>query len=106
MPPCFGAYEPFFVHLAFLTKTSSATCSVLDAVQLVPIFSAERAVEFQSGPRKEMNANHWVSAAVDLEHSVSNLSHSNQGWKRPSLLKVIKHKKAFLETKDFSKGYY
>lgn len=58
------AYEPFFLHLAFLTKTSSVTCSVLGAVQIVPIMSAERTVEFQSDPRREMNANHWVSAAV------------------------------------------
>lgn len=33
------------------------TCSVLGAVQLVPIPSAEGTVELQSGPRKEMNAN-------------------------------------------------
>lgn len=51
------AYEPFLLHLAFLTKTSSVTCCVLGAVQLVPIMSAERTVKFQSDPRKEVNAN-------------------------------------------------
>lgn len=76
------AYEPVFLHLAFLTKTSSVTCSVLGAVQLVPISSAQRTVEFQSGPRREMNANQLVSAAVNLQHFVSSLTHSNQGWKR------------------------
>lgn len=72
--------------------TSSITCCVLGAVQLVPIRSAERTVKFQSDPRREMNANDWVSVAVNLEHFVSSLSHSNQGWKRPS--KVIKYKKS------------
>lgn len=88
------AYEPFFLHLAFLSKTSSVTCSVLGAVQLVPISSAERTVECQSDPRREMNANHLVSAAVNLEHFVSSLAHSNQGWKRPGSSKVIEHKKS------------
>lgn len=68
------AYEPFFLHLAFLSKTSSVTFSVLGAVQLVPISSAERTVECQSDPRREMNANHLVSAAVNLEHFVSSLA--------------------------------
>lgn len=84
----------FFLHLAFLTKISSVTCSVLGAVQVVPIISTARTVEFQSDPRREMNANHWVSAAVNLEHFVDSLSHSNQGLKRLGSSKVIKHKKS------------
>lgn len=88
------AYIPLFLHLVFLTKTNAVTCSVLGAVQLVPIMSAERTVEFQPDPRREMNANHWVSAAVNLEHFDSSLSHSNQGWKRAGSSKVITHKKS------------
>lgn len=95
----------FFFIFAFLTNTSSITCSVLSAVQLIPIMSAERTVEFQSDPRREINANGWVSAAVNLEHFVSSLSHSNQGWERSGSSKRSSTKNpedlAFLGTNDF-----